>query len=142
MRSFDRAPRFAFSRLLLADDPATPVGEDHGWNFEGYQNALFQLIPVQNPLTSEAAYKTSTDVSGQVGTPTSNPAVEVFFWNAQAKLWLKDIPALTYAAAGAGIPVQIDVPVLGRRATLKITGVIGGQGVLVYTAAYDFTTME
>jgi hypothetical protein len=141
MRSFDRSPRFKFSRLVLADDAAIPTGEDHGWNFEGYERALFQLVPVQVPLAGgETAYKDDTVVT--VGSPTSSAVVEVFFWNRQAGLWLAAQPAITFSAFGAGVPKVIDVPVAGRRTTLKITGVTATQGILVYTAAYSYSTME
>lgn len=143
MRSFDRSPRFKFARLVTADDAAVPVGEDHGWNFEGYERALFQLIPIQNPLAAgEAAYKDDTDISGQIGTPTSNMAVDVWFWNMAAKIWVRSNPAITFTPPGAGIPVTIDVPVAGRRTTLKVTAVTATQAIVIYAAAYSFSTME
>jgi hypothetical protein len=141
MRSYGRSPDFRFARLVLADDAAVPTGEDHGWNFEGYERALFQLVCVQVPnANGEPFYVGGGAVT--IGTPTSNPVAEAFFWNRYAGIWLKGNPAVSYAAPGAGVQTTIDVPVAGRRTTLKITGVTATQGVLIYAAAYNYSTME
>lgn len=143
MRNYSRAPEYKFGRLITADDASlAAVGEDWGWNFQHYQRALFHIIPIQNPPAAGDAFFENGDLSTLIGTPTSNPAVQVFIYSRAAKLWMKHDPDITFAAPGAGVAREIDFDAYGRRVGLKITGVSGGQGVVVLASAYFRNELE
>lgn len=149
MRPFDRAPNYKFGRLVTANDAIPLVGvnatEDFGWDFQHYEIALFRVIPIQNPPASgEAFFASGGDLSSLIGTPTSNPAIEAYFYDQASKLWCKHNPAITFTAAGAGVATEIEIPnANGRRVGLAVTsGVTGGQGVVILASAYFRQELE
>lgn len=143
MRNFDTLPDYKYGRLVLTDDAAGgPAGSENGWNFRGYEYASFVLIPVQNPPANGDAFFETGDVATLIGTPTSNPAVEVYYFSPQARLWLKQNPAQTFTAAGAGIATVLTVNVHGRQTALKITGVTATQGVVIYAGGFGRWNLE
>lgn len=135
-----RSPDYALYRLVTANDAAPYKQRGSGINFGNYQKGLFTVVPINTaaPGDLDSTLGWNPPHADVLAGATSNPAISVRYWNDATGQFVVHNPALTIAAAGAGVAYEFELDVFGRTIFLEVTGgVTATQGVAIFASGHD-----
>jgi hypothetical protein len=128
-----RAPEYNLVRLVTGNDGAAALRvRANGVNFGMYTKGCFQIVPLNAAAPGE-----NLTASDFLTGATSNPVLNVRFWNDELGMYLIHSPAIAITAQGAGVAFEFDVDVYGRQVMIEVaSGVTGGQSVAIFAAGH------
>src|SRR6478752_1794531 len=130
-----RAPEYELNRIVTVADSSRRT-KALGCNFGPSQAWGFvQVVPI-NTATPPSDLASVDLLTGA----TSNPVVNVLFWNDALSLFIPRTPVLGFTAQGAGIASEFEFASAGRLVMIEVaSGVTAGQGVLIFCAGHSLS---
>lgn len=128
MKSPTIAPQYALYRVVDVVDPAGILtNEGEGINMGHYETAHIQVVPIDQQGSVEGA-----------GLGSSDPDVDVLWWNDLLGRWVANNAAITRTGLGASTPYEFTVACGGRKMLVRVTSALTAlQAVAIYVAGYD-----
>jgi hypothetical protein len=130
-----RAPEYELNRIVKVADSTRRI-KQLGCNFGPSQAwGMIQVVPINTDSPPENLQ--SVDL---LTGATSNPVVNILFWNDALGIFIPRTPALGFTAQGAGVATEYEVAAAARILMVEVaSGVTAGQGVLIFCSGHSLS---